>query len=51
MLKQVVFKMSLELFRAAKTKAVQNDMNMTQYIVSLIQKDLQTEAKNRSPDT
>ena len=39
-MKKVVFQVDTELFRQAKVRAIQTDKNMTQYLVSLIEKDL-----------
>jgi len=39
-MKQVVFKVDEELFKEAKVKAVMRGQNMTEYLISLIKKDL-----------
>lgn len=39
-MKQVLFRANEELIKKVKIKAIQNDQNMTQYLVALIEKDL-----------
>lgn len=41
-MKQITIKLDEETHRAGKIKAVMQDMTFMQYVVSLIQKDLET---------
>ena len=50
-MKQVVFKVNAELFKKAKVKAVMNGQNMTEYLVSLIKKDLGEEKEDAKRDS
>lgn len=39
-MKRVTFLVDAELFKKAKIKTIQNDQNMTEYLIELIKKDL-----------
>lgn len=45
-MKRVVFAMDDELFKKAKIKAIQNDQNMTEYLVGIIKADLGEEEQD-----
>jgi len=42
-MKRVTFLVENELYKKAKIKTVQNDQNMTEYLIGLIKKDLAEE--------
>lgn len=39
-MKRVTFLVDEEVYKKAKIKTIQNDQNMTEYLISLIEKDL-----------
>lgn len=39
-MKRVTFLVEEELYKKAKIKTIQNDQNMTEYLIGLIEKDL-----------
>lgn len=45
-LKRVTFLVDDELFKKAKIKTVQNDQNMTEYLIGLIKDDLRKEEQD-----
>ena len=44
--KRVTFLVDDELFKKAKIKTIQNDQNMTEYIIGLIKEDLEKEEQD-----
>lgn len=45
-LKRVTFLVDDELYKKSKIKTIQNDQNMTEYLIGLIKKDLGEEEKD-----
>ena len=45
-LKRVTFLVDDELYKKSKIKTIQNDQNMTEYLIGLIKKDLGEEEVN-----
>lgn len=45
-MKRVTFLVDEELYKKAKIKTIQNDQNMTEYLIDLIKKDLGKEEQN-----
>lgn len=45
-MKRVTFLVDDELFKKAKIKTIQNDQNMTEYIIGLIKEDLEKEEQD-----
>ena len=45
-MKRVTFLVNEELYKEAKIKTIQNDQNMTEYLIGLIEADLRKEEHN-----
>lgn len=44
-MKRVTFLVDDELYKKAKIKTIQTDRNMTEYLIELVKKDLETKEK------